>query len=84
MYAGHAQWGQRWIEIKNETRYDFTKAQRAKFPVLDSFNIGIWVLVAATEKEYDKLFHEPNWKDYWKKSYGAINIDELLEDLNNE
>ncbi len=82
LYAGHKNWGQRWIEIKNETRYEFTKAQRHKFPILASFNIGIWVLVAATEEEYDKLFQEPNWKEYWKPRYGNINLDELLEDLN--
>ncbi len=82
LYAGHKKWGQRWIEIKNETRYEFTKAQRHKFPILDSFNIGIWVLVAATEEEYDKLFQPPNWKEYWKTRYGDINLDELLEELN--
>lgn len=82
LYAGHKEYGQRWIEVKNESRYDFTRAQKLKFPVLDSFGIGIWVLVAATEIEYDKLFKPPNWKDYWKTRYGAINIDELLDDLN--
>ena len=83
LYAGHKKFGQRWIEVKNESRYDFTKAQKNKFPILDSFNIGIWVLVAATEQEYDKLFKEPNWKEYWKTGYGEINIDQLLEDLND-
>lgn len=81
LYAGHPSFGQRWVEVKNESRYDFTRAQKHKFPILDHFGIGIWVLVAATDTEYDKLFGPPNWRDYWKTRYGAIDIDELLDEL---
>jgi len=82
LYAGHKEFGQRWIEVKNASDYIFTRAQKLKFPVLDHYGIGIWVLVEATEEEYDKLFSTPNWKDYWKPSYGKINLDELLDELN--
>lgn len=82
LYAGHKDYGQRWIEVKNESQYEFTRAQQLKFPVLDYYGIGVWVLVAASEKEYDKLFQTPNWKDYWKPRYGEIDIDALLDELN--
>ena len=84
LYAAHPKWGQRWIEVKNEGRYEITKAQRLKFPILAQYGVGVWILVAATEKEYDKLFAEPNWEDYWKDSYGPVDIDNLLDGLIQE
>ena len=40
-------------------------------------------LVAATEEEYDKLFKEPNWRDYWRPRYDAylMGVDALLAEL---
>ena len=34
--------------------------------------IGIWILTAATQDEYDKLFKLPNWRAYWKESWGRF------------
>ena len=82
LYIAHPQWGQRWLEVKNDGEYTFTKAQKIKFPILASFGVGIWIMTAATEEQYERLFKEPNWRDYWKKSWGQINIDALLEELN--
>jgi hypothetical protein len=84
LYITHPKWGQRWLEVKNPGEYTFTKAQRIKFPILDKYGTGIWLLTAATEDEYEKLFKGPNWKDYWKKTWGPIDIDALLAELENE
>jgi len=84
LYICHRKFGQRWVEIKNKDQYEFTRAQKAKFPVLDSFKVGIWIMTDATEDEYDKLFDPPNWECYWKASYGAIDIDELMDNLNEQ
>jgi hypothetical protein len=78
LYAAHPKFGQRWIDVKNPVAWEFTKAQCQKWPVWDRFKIGIWIIVAATEEEYDKLFKEPNWRDYWKPRY-----DEYLMDVNS-
>jgi hypothetical protein len=83
LLIAHPRWGQRWIDCKVEGRYQFTKAQRRKWPIWDRFGIGIWILTDATQEEYDKLFQPPNWKDYWKDSYGVTDIEELLQELDH-
>lgn len=83
LYIACPQWGQRWIDCKNPERYSFTKAQRRKWPLWEQNGIGIWILVAASQEEYDKLFQPPNWRTYWKDSYGDIpDVDALLDELN--
>jgi hypothetical protein len=77
----HPKFGLRFVEVKNDGEYNFTKAQKQKFPVLDKYGLGIWILVGADEKNYDKLFAPPNWKDYWKASWGEVDIDALLDEL---
>jgi hypothetical protein len=53
--------------------------------VWEAFGIGIWILTAATQAEYDKLFRPPNWRAYWKKSWGeAPDVDALLDELERE
>jgi hypothetical protein len=84
IYAAHVKWGKRWIDCKVEGRYNFTKAQRQKWPVWDAFGVGIWILTGATQAEYDKLFAAPNWRDYWKDSYGPIDIDKLLDEIEED
>jgi len=82
LYIGHPSWGQRWVEVKVKSHYTFTKAQRIKFPQFEQHGIGIWILVAATEEEYDKLFQAPNWRDYWKPKWDLEpTVDELLDEL---
>lgn len=82
LYLWRRDWGFRWVDVKNPKKYSFTKAQRGKWPLWDSLGIPIWILVAATQEEYDKLFGPPNWRDYWKDSWALPTegeIDELLE-----
>ena len=86
LFIAHPKWGQRWIDVKRpEKNYSFTKAQKLKWPVWEAFGIGIWILTAATQEEYDKLFAPPNWRAYWKASWGQVpDIDALLDELDRE
>lgn len=85
LFIAHIKWGTRWIDVKAPGRYSFTKAQKIKWPIWSEFNIGIWILTGATEAQYDRLFAKPNWKDYWKPSWGNIptlaDIDLLMADI---
>ena len=69
LYASHSKYGIRWIEVKQPLQYDFTSAQLDRFPKLSANGTRIWILVAATEAEYQKLFKEPNWVYYlhWER-----------------
>jgi len=85
LWVHHKKFGGRWIDVKNPTRYSFTKEQRHKWPLWEKFGCGIWILTAATQDEYDKLFAPPNWRDYWKPSYDKTHdIDALLDELEHE
>jgi len=80
IYCFHKKYGERWIDIKNPVQYEFTKAQKWKWPQWETAGIGIWILVAASDEEYDKLFKKPNWRQYWKSKYD-IDLDALLEEM---
>lgn len=82
LFISHPVRGSRWIDVKNPDAYEFTRAQQQKWPVWDSFGVGIWILTGATQEEYDKLFRPPNWRDYWKDRYGEPDIDQLLREIN--
>lgn len=74
--------GERWIDVKAPGKYSFTKEQKRKWPVWESVGRSIWILTGADQENYDKLFGKPNWKDYWKESWGEIpDIDSLLDEL---
>lgn len=60
LYAIKKRYGRRLIEVKNPGSFKFTPAQWEDFPRMVAEGEGIWVLVAATEKEYQKLFQKPN------------------------
>ncbi len=64
LYIAHFSYGQRWVEVKNPLSYSFTAAQLEFFPLLQSKGIGVWILVAANETEYKKLFQPSNWHRY--------------------
>lgn len=84
LYVHHPRWGSRWIDCKQPDKYSFTKAQRHKWPLWDRVGIGIWILTAANQEQYDKLFGLPNWKDYWKESWtmpSEADIDRMLDEL---
>ena len=82
LYLSHVKFGQRWIDVKNPVAYTFTKAQRIKWPNWEKHGVGIWILVAPTEEEYDKIFQPPNWRKYWKPKWDLEpTVDDLLEEL---
>jgi len=60
LYIVKRRYGSRWIEVKNPEHFVFTPAQWEMFPKLIAEGIGIWILTAATETEYQKLFKKPN------------------------
>lgn len=68
LYIAHYTNGWRWVEVKNPEHYSFTPAQREVFPAMQSKGIGIWILTAADDYEYDKLFQPPNWHTFLGKS----------------
>lgn len=86
LYCFHPRWGERWIDVKNSTSYSFTDEQKKKWPHWEKYKCGIWILTAANETEYAKLFGPPNFRAYWKKSWDKPkkNVDELLDLLDKE
>ena len=87
LFVHHPKWGSRWIDCKQPSNYTFTKAQRRKWPLWDRFGVGIWILTAADQGQYDKLFGLPNWRDYWKDSWKmptTEDIDRMLDELDEE
>lgn len=66
IWASHKTIGNRWIEVKlpNMKGSHFTSAQLRDFPQFNNVGGGVWVITAATEEEYLKLFKEPNWWMY--------------------
>ena len=86
IYIMHPKYGQRWVDLKNPGKYEFTRAQRYKWPIWEEFGCPIWIIVAATEEEYDKLFGPPNWRQYWKAKYDEqrAELEDTLEELYDE
>lgn len=68
LFACHKRFGHRWIEVKlpNMKGSKYTKAQLEDFPKLSNNGSGVWVLTAATQREYEKLKSPPNWYLYTK------------------
>jgi hypothetical protein len=66
LYITHKRYGGRWVECKlPEMRGSkFTAAQLEWFPKMSANGTGIWILTAATETEYEKLFKPQNWYHY--------------------
>jgi len=63
LYCVHDEHKQRWIEVKQPINYCFTPDQKKHFPKISKV-VGIWILTAATEHEYAKLFAQQNWYQY--------------------
>ncbi len=66
LYATHYRYGARWVEVKLPAMQGskFTPAQMEFFPKLTANGAGIWILTAATDEEYEKLFKRPNWYQF--------------------
>lgn len=68
LYIAKRSYGTRWVEVKYREKYSFTIAQLEQFPKMTAEGVGIWILTAATEHEYKKLFQPPNWWSYLDKA----------------
>jgi hypothetical protein len=64
LFCAHKRFGIRWVEVKVAKHGRFTPAQIETFREFAGVGVGVWVLVGATEEEYQKLFHQPNWWAY--------------------
>jgi hypothetical protein len=87
LYCYHRKWGERWVEVKRPEGYNFTLRQRQKWPEWEKAGIGIWILTAATQEQYDLLFKAPNWREFWKPSFETsttADIDAMLDELVRE
>jgi hypothetical protein len=88
LFMGHPEHGQRWVDVKVEGRYSFTKAQKLKWPLWHSAGIGIWIMTAGTHAQVDWLWQPPNWQKYWKKSWGdpfqPPDIEDILSELDDD
>lgn len=69
LFCAHIRYGIRLIEVKqpDETKSSFTAAQIETFPLLEAHGVGLWIMVNDTDHEYAKLFHAPNWRQYYMK-----------------
>lgn len=76
--------GSRWVDVKVPGKYSFTKAQKIKWPYWHSLGLGVWILTAASQAEYDKLFAPANWQEYWKDSWGVPDVDAMIDELLRE
>jgi len=84
LFCYHKKWGMRWVEVKRPANYSFTLRQRQRFPAWQEDGIGIWILTAATQEQYDLLFQPPNWRDFWRPSFAVptiADIDAMLDEL---
>jgi hypothetical protein len=87
LYLTHPDHGARWVDVKVEGKYEYTEAQRKKWPIWHRFGTGIWIMTRGNQEQYEWLFNEPNWLDYWKKRYGdpfkAVDLETLLDSIND-
>lgn len=66
LYCTHLTFGQRFVEVKlpQMKGSKFTAAQLEVFPQLEKHGAGVWILTAATQQEYFKLFTRSNLTEY--------------------
>ena len=67
LFACHSSYGHRWIEVKRpDGKGRLEDSQMISFPKLCANGSGVWILMAATEYEYRKLFVAYNWTTFIK------------------
>jgi hypothetical protein len=73
----------RWVDVKVKGRYRYTKDQCQKWTKWEGFRLPVYIMVAATDEEYAKLFGRPNFRLYWKPSYDKylITVAEAIEEI---
>lgn len=83
LYLYHKDYGHKWVDVKNPSRYVYTKAQCQQWPGMDAAGVGIWIMFEANEENYANLFKAPNWREFWKPAYDKYiqPLDEILLQL---
>jgi hypothetical protein len=66
LFCCHKNVGTRWIDVKNPKSWRLTPAQKDVWPKMTANGSGVWILTAATQFEYEKLFAPANWHLYYK------------------
>lgn len=87
LFAWNAKLGLfRWIDVKIESNYRYTKHQCIKWTEWESKDLGVWIMVGDTEQEYSKLFEPPNFRLYWKPHYDKylIPIEQIVVDIRED
>jgi hypothetical protein len=72
----------RWVDVKVESRNVYTKAQCQKWPIWESFELGVWIMMKADDEWYQKLWEPPNFRDFWKPRYDKYlkSIEEVMKE----
>ena len=70
LYLSHVEYGNRWVDVKVEGDYEFTRKQKLEWPIWHQNGSGVWIMTDWNEAQYARLFKLPNWLDYWKPKYG--------------
>ena len=60
----HPRYGVRFVDVKVPNKGSLTKRQKEYWPTMHTFGAGPYIMTAATEYEYRKLFGKPNYSDY--------------------
>jgi hypothetical protein len=68
MNALHPKYGIRFIDVKRPYQGQCTKAQKEYWPMMQAFGHAPYIMTAATEVEYKKLFGPPNYTDFMEHS----------------
>lgn len=76
LWTWHPDWDFRWIDCKVPKKNSLTPRQCQKWPVWEKKGIGVWIMVEASQDEYDKLFGSPNFRDFWRPSYDKYCLSE--------
>ena len=94
LYLAHPKYGSRWVDIKVYGSYNFTKAQKYKWPLWEEYGIGIWIIGAKDNEsctknhmiyEHEFLLGPPNWRKFWRDSWDKKeDLDALLDDCIEE
>jgi len=80
LFLFHREHGFRWVDVKNPRGYRLTIYQQQKWPRWEAAGLGVWILTAATDDEYAKLFAAPNWRAFWRPQ-PVGQLDRLWKDL---
>jgi len=61
LYIAHKRYGQRWVECKIPLKGYMESSQIEFFRELAAVGIGVWIITAANDEQYQLLFKESNW-----------------------